>query len=111
LVDDWAYEFYDKGPYTTISFEVITLADQEYELSHQIIRAAVDYDYTSDCIDSELNGYQYNIFRDRTTKDWYIQIYRCGEDYLFDGWWSKSEDENIRAAIVEAIRYAGILEK
>jgi len=111
LVEDWAYGFYDKGSYTTLDFEEITLEDQEYELSLAIMRAAKDYDWEKTFINTTFEGYSYNIFRDWLTGDWYIQVGLIDDKKsVSSGWWSKSKDENIRAAIVEAIRYAGILE-
>ncbi len=110
VVEDWAYGFYDKGPYTDISFEEFTIEEQEDALATELLRK-IDTKGDSYFLNCNFENYHYNIFRDRITKDWYMQIHHVDEKgYLFSGWWFESEDKNIRAAIVEAIRYAGILE-
>ena len=60
----------------------------------------------------DYDGYHYNIFRDVSTGDWYIQVsivgVSCGS--VYDGWYLDSKDKPISEAITEAVRVSGILD-
>ncbi|HHC7311894.1 TPA: hypothetical protein ACN30N_004824 [Vibrio campbellii] len=51
-----------------------------------------------------VDGYEFNIEKDPEEDDWYIQVNQEGEGFLYDGWWSNSEDKSLKDAVIEAIK-------
>lgn len=61
---------------------------------------------------SQVDGYEYRISREEGDfEDWYIQVNPVDECFLYDGWWSGSDEKTLREAVIEAIDGAGILEE
>lgn len=67
------------------------------------------YAHTENQLFSQVDGYDYEIERETGNDSWYIMVRPIDEGYLYDGWWKNSENESIEAAVVEAIKGAGIL--
>lgn len=60
-------------------------------------------DHLATQFEAEVNGYEFSLEKDGESEDWYIQVKPVGESFLYDGWWSDSEDKELAEAIAEAI--------
>ncbi len=52
---------------------------------------------------SNVGGYEFSLIKDEECDCWYIRVCPEGESYLYDGWWSDSEDKSLEEAVIEAL--------
>jgi RES domain-containing protein len=58
---------------------------------------------------AEYLGYEITIFRESSSKDWYMIVITKGGTYVVDGWWNDSYTATIYDALDHALEEAALI--